>query len=91
MKRIDREWENDSEVLVSNDFEHDVILRIYGDFYNKEEFQKYKAELCELLNMKDMIYHYYDILGLEVTNNVSEMLDKILIESLDNKLRPKYE
>ena len=45
-------WEviDDSAAISSDDFEHDVILVIYGDFADHAERRKYATWLSESLN-----------------------------------------
>ena len=36
--------------LASDDFTHDVILKIYGDFYDAKQQRKYAEEIARRLN-----------------------------------------
>jgi len=42
----------DGQAIESDDFTHDVILRVTGDFYNDEQRKAYAENLAMKLNKK---------------------------------------
>lgn len=43
-------WVSGIDYIQSDDFTHDVRLKVTGDFANKQDKQRYTARLCEWLN-----------------------------------------
>lgn len=51
---------SDDAVLYSDDFNHDVMLKIYGDFGGLNEKKAYANTLCRLLN-NNILWGYADV------------------------------